>query len=249
VVSKIAIVTGGSRGIGQAAALAAAAAGYDVAISYRQDRGAADEVVQSVRALGRRGLAVAADSADEGAVISLFAVVDRQLGPVDALVNNAGIVGRSCRVEEITADDVSRVFAVNVTGCFTAAREAVKRMSTRHGGRGGAIVNISSAAARLGSPGEFVHYAASKGAIDTFTTGLAREVADEGIRVNAVRPGMIDTEIHASSGTPERVARIIPTVPMKRIGTPEEVAQTILWLLSDQASYVTGAIVDVAGGR
>jgi NAD(P)-dependent dehydrogenase (short-subunit alcohol dehydrogenase family) len=248
-VSKIAIVTGGSRGIGKAAALAAAAAGYDVAISYRQDRGAADEVVQRVRAQGRRGLAVAADSADEGAVIRLFAEVDRQLGPLDVLVNNAGIVGRSCRVDEITADDVNRVLAINVTGCFTAAREAVKRMSTRHGGRGGAIVNISSAASRLGSPGEFVHYAASKGAVDTFTIGLAREVASEGIRVNAVRPGMIDTEIHASTGAPERVARIIPTVPMKRIGTPEEVAQTVLWLLSDQASYVTGAIVDVSGGR
>jgi NAD(P)-dependent dehydrogenase (short-subunit alcohol dehydrogenase family) len=248
-VSKIVIVTGGSRGIGRAAALAAAAAGYDVAISYRQDRGAADDVVQRIRALGRRGLAVAADSADEGAVVSLFAEVDRQLGAVSALVNNAGIVGGSGRVEDMTADEVSRVLAINVTGCFTAAREAIKRMSTRRGGAGGSIVNISSAAARLGSPGEFVHYAASKGAIDTFTIGLAREVADEGIRVNAVRPGMIDTEIHASSGTPERVARIIPTVPMKRIGTPEEVAQTILWLLSDSASYVTGAIVDVAGGR
>jgi len=248
-VSKIAIITGGSRGIGRAVALAAAAAGYDVAVSYRSDRGAADEVVQRVRAQGRRGLAVAADSADEAAVIGLFAEVDRALGPVDALVNNAGIVGRTGRVDEMTAEDVSRVLAVNVTGCFTAAREAVKRMSTRHGGRGGGIVNISSAASRLGSPGEFVHYAASKGAIDTFTIGLAREVANEGIRVNAVRPGMIDTEIHASSGSPERIARIIPTVPMKRIGTPEEVAQTVLWLLSDQASYVTGAIVDVSGGR
>ena len=247
--SKIVLVTGGSRGIGKAAALAAAGAGYDVAISYRQDRGAADAVVERVRAQGRRGLAVGADSADEGAIVRLFAEVDRELGPVGALVNNAGIVGRTGRVDEMTADDVNRVLALNVTGCFIAAREAVKRMSTRHGGRGGGIVNVSSAASRLGSPGEFVHYAASKGAVDTFTIGLAREVANEGIRVNAVRPGMIDTEIHASSGNPERVARITPTVPMKRIGTPEEVARTILWLLSDGASYVTGAIVDVSGGR
>jgi NAD(P)-dependent dehydrogenase (short-subunit alcohol dehydrogenase family) len=248
-VSKVVIITGGSRGIGRAAALAAAAAGYDVAVSYRQDRRAADDVAGQVRTLGRRALAVKADSADEADVVRLFAEAERELGAIVALVNNAGIVGRSGRLEDMTAAEVARVLAVNVVGCFTAAREAVKRMSTRHGGAGGAIVNVSSAAARLGSPGEFVHYAASKGAIDTFTIGLAREVADEGIRVNAVRPGMIDTEIHASSGTPERVARIIPSVPMKRIGTPEEVAQTILWLLSDSASYVTGAIVDVSGGR
>ena len=194
------LVTGGSRGIGRATALAAAAAGYDVALSYRTQRAAAEEVAQSISALGRRSLAVQADSAVEADVVRLFESVDRSLGTLDALVNNAGIVGRGARVEAVVFTQLMEVLAVNVAGPFVAAREAVRRMSIRHGGRGGAIVNVSSAAARLGSPGEFVHYAASKGAIDRFTLGLAKEVADEGIRVNAVRPGMIDTEIHAAAG-------------------------------------------------
>jgi len=248
-VTRSAIITGGSRGIGKATALAAAAAGYDVAIGYRRERRAAEDVAAQIRALGRRAVAVAADSAREADIVRLFAEAEREFGAIDALVNNAGIVGPGCRVESVTADDVAQVLAVNVVGCFVAAREAVRRMSVRRGGRGGAIVNVSSVAARLGSGGEFVHYAASKGAIDTFTIGLAREVADDGIRVNAVRPGMIDTDIHVSSGPNDRVAKIVPTVPMKRIGTAEEVAQAILWLMSDDASYVTGAILDVSGGR
>jgi NAD(P)-dependent dehydrogenase (short-subunit alcohol dehydrogenase family) len=248
-VNKSAIVTGGSRGIGKATALAAAAAGYDVALSFRREQAAAEVVVRQIRELGRRAIAVAADSAREDDIVRLFAEAEREFGTIDALVNNAGIVGRGARVDSVTAEDVSEVLAINVVGCFIAAREAVRRMSTRRGGRGGSIVNVSSAAARLGSPGEFVHYAASKGAIDTFTVGLAREVADEGIRVNAVRPGMIDTDIHTSAGPRDRVARIVPTVPMKRIGTAEEVAQAILWLMSDGASYVTGAVIDVSGGR
>ena len=246
---KCVVITGGSRGIGKATALAAATAGYDVAISYLREQAAAEDVVRQIRALGSRALVVHADSAREADLAALFARIDSEFGPITALVNNAGIVGRGCRVDDVSAEDVARVLAVNVVGCFVAAREAVRRMSTRRGGHGGAIVNLSSAAARLGSPGEFVHYAASKGAIDTFTIGLAREVADEGIRVNAVRPGMIDTDIHAGAGPDDRVARIVPTVPMKRIGTADEVAQAILWLMSDSASYVTGAIVDVSGGR
>lgn len=245
----VVLVTGGSRGIGRATAVAAAGAGYDVAFSYRTDHAAAEDLSERIRALGRRTLAVQADSAVEADLIGLFRQVDNAFGRIDALVNNAGIVGRGARVEAVEFAQVMEVLAVNVAGAFVAAREAVRRMSTRHGGRGGAIVNVSSAASRLGSPGEFVHYAASKGALDSFTVGLAKEVAAEGIRVNAVRPGMIDTEIHASAGMADRVATIVPTVPMQRIGSPEEVARAILWLLSAEASYVTGSFIEVSGGR
>jgi NAD(P)-dependent dehydrogenase (short-subunit alcohol dehydrogenase family) len=243
------LITGGGRGIGAATALAAARAGYDVALSYKRDSGRAEAVAAEIRALGRKALALQSDVAQENEVVALFARVDRELGPLNALVNNAGITGRAGRVQDVDAAAVNEVLAANVTGSFLCAREAVKRMSTRQGGRGGAIVNISSAASRHGSPNEYVHYAASKGAIDTFTVGLAKEVADDGIRVNAIRPGLIDTEIHASSGIPDRITRIVPTIPLKRIGTGEEVAAAVLWLLSDAASYVTGAILDVSGGR
>jgi len=243
------LITGGGRGIGAATAIAAARAGYDVALSYKRDSGRADTVVAEIKGLGRKAFALQSDVAQENDVVALFVRVDRELGPLNALVNNAGITGRAVRVQDVDAATVNEVLAANVTGSFLCAREAVKRMSTRQGGRGGAIVNISSAASRHGSPGEYVHYAASKGAIDTFTVGLAKEVADDGIRVNAIRPGLIDTEIHASSGIPDRVTRIVPTVPLKRIGTGDEVAAAVLWLLSDAASYVTGAILDVSGGR
>ena len=243
------LITGGGRGIGAAIAVAAARAGYDVALSYKQDKGRAEKVVGEIKALGRKAFALQSDVAREDDVLALFARLDRELGPLNALVNNAGITGRAARVQEVDAAAVNEVLAANVTGSFLCAREAVKRMSTRQGGRGGAIVNISSAASRHGSPGEYVHYAASKGAIDTFTVGLAKEVTDDGIRVNAVRPGLIDTEIHASSGIPDRLARITPLVPMKRVGTADEVAAAVLWLLSDAASYITGAILDVSGGR
>jgi len=243
------LITGGGRGIGAAIAIAAARAGYDVAFSYKSDAARAESVIAEIKALGRKAFAMKSDVADEDQVVALFARVDRELGPLNALVNNAGITGQAARVQDINAAAVNEVMAANVTGCFITARDAVKRMSTRQGGQGGAIVNISSAAARHGSPGEYIHYAASKGAIDTFTVGLAKEVADDGIRVNAVRPGLIDTEIHASSGIPDRVARITPTIPLKRIGRADEVAAAVLWLLSDAASYVTGAILDVSGGR
>lgn len=243
------LITGGGRGIGAATALAAARAGYDVALSYKKDSGRAEAVAAEIRALGRKAFALRSDVAQEEEIVTLFARVDRELGPLNALVNNAGITGRAGRVQDVDAAAVNEVLAANVTGSFLCAREAVKRMSTRQGGRGGAIVNISSAASRHGSPGEYVHYAASKGAIDTFTVGLAKEVADDGIRVNAIRPGLIDTEIHASSGIPDRLSRIVPTVPLKRVGTAGEVAAAVLWLLSDAASYVTGAILDVSGGR
>ncbi len=243
------LITGGGRGIGAAIAIAAARAGYDVGLSYKSDSGRAEAVVTDIKALGRKAFALQSDVAREDEVVALFARVDKELGPLNALVNNAGITGRAVRVQDVDAASVNDVMAANVTGSFICAREAVKRMSTRQGGRGGAIVNISSAASRHGSPGEYIHYAASKGAIDTFTVGLAKEVADDGIRVNAIRPGLIDTEIHASSGIPDRVARITPTIPLKRIGRADEVAAAVLWLLSDAASYVTGAILDVSGGR
>lgn len=246
---KVMIVTGGSRGIGAATAQIAAARGYAVCISYRSRKEAAESVVDAILLAGGKAIALAADVASEIDVAELFRTVDRELGPVTALVNNAGILERQMRIEEMNAVRLNRIFATNVTGSFLCAREAIRRMSTRHGGSGGAIVNLSSAASRLGSPGEYVDYAASKGAIDTFTLGLAKEVATEGIRVNAVRPGVIDTDIHASGGEPDRVNRVKESIPMRRGGHPEEVAKAIMWLLSDEASYVTGTLLDVTGGR
>lgn len=247
--NKIILITGGSRGIGAATARLAAAEGYAVCISYLRNQPAADAVVQEIAKAGGRAMAVATDVAVEADVLRLFGTVDAKLGRVTALVNNAGILERQMRVEEMDAGRLTRVLAANVTGSFLCAREAVKRMSARHGGTGGAIVNLSSVASRLGSPNEYVDYAASKGAIDAFTIGLAKEVAAEGIRVNAVRPGVIYTDIHADGGEPGRVDRVKSAVPMLRGGQPEEVAKAILWLLSDEASYSTGAILDVAGGR
>jgi NAD(P)-dependent dehydrogenase (short-subunit alcohol dehydrogenase family) len=246
---KIILITGGSRGIGAATAKLAAQRGYAVAISYVSNKVAADEVVNKITSAGGKAMAMQADVANESDVVRMFQQVDQTLGKLTALVNNAGIIDLHSRVEDMDAARLNRIFATNITGSFLCAREAIKRMSSKHGGAGGAIVNMSSAASRIGSPGEYVDYAASKGAIDSFTLGLSKEVAAENIRVNAVRPGVIYTDIHASGGEPGRVDRVKDTVPMKRGGTAEEVAQTVLWLLSDEASYTTGAIVDVAGGR
>ena len=246
---KVLMVTGGSRGIGAATARLAAQRGYSVCVNYRHNREAAEKVVESIEAMGAKAVAVGADVAVEADVVRLFETCDRALGTVTALVNNAGILETQMRVDAMDAARVHRIFATNVIGSFVCAREAVRRMSTRGGGRGGAIVNVSSGASRLGSPGEYVDYAASKGAIDTLTIGLALEVAGEGIRVNAVRPGFIYTDMHASGGEPNRVDRVKALVPMKRGGSPEEVAQAILWLLSDDASFTTGSFIDVTGGK
>jgi NAD(P)-dependent dehydrogenase (short-subunit alcohol dehydrogenase family) len=246
---KVILVTGGARGIGAATARLAADAGFAVCLSYRQNRAAADAVVADIRARNGRAIAVQADVAVEADVVRLLESVDASLGCLTALVNNAGILEQQARVEAMDAERIMRIFATNVVGAFICAREAVRRMSTRHGGKGGAIVNLSSRASRLGAPGEYVDYAASKAAIDTLTVGLAKEVAVEGIRVNAVSPGLICTDIHASGGEPRRVERLKDSIPMKRGGHPEEVARAVLWLLSAEASYTTGASIDVAGGR
>jgi NAD(P)-dependent dehydrogenase (short-subunit alcohol dehydrogenase family) len=247
--SKLVLITGASRGIGAATALLAAQRGYTVAVNYTRNAQAADAVVRQIEQAGGQAMALQADVADEAQIMTMFAQLDARFGPLTALVNNAGVVDQTSRVDGMSMARLQRMFAVNVFGSFVCAREAVKRMSTRHGGSGGAIVNVSSAAARLGSPGQYVDYAAAKGAIDTFTLGLAKEVALEGIRVNAVRPGIIETGIHASGGLPNRARDVAPQVPMQRAGSAEEVAEAICWLLSDQASYSTGTFIDVTGGR
>ena len=246
---RIALITGGSRGIGAATALLAARQGWAVAVNYQANAAAAQAVVDRIRAGGGTAIAVQADVAKEAEVVAMFQAVDTQLGRLTALVNNAGVVDVPARVDEMTGERLRRMFDTNVIGSFVCAREAVRRMSTRHGGTGGAIVNVSSAAARLGSAGQYVDYAAAKGAIDVLTLGLAREVAAEGIRVNAVRPGLIETDIHASGGLPDRVRDLAHQVPMQRGGTAEEVAEAIVWLMGDASPYTTMTLMEVSGGR
>ena len=245
----IALVTGGSRGIGKATALLLGAEGYRVAVNYHQNAQAADAVVNAIQAAGGKAFAVQADIGDEQQVEAMFNLLDKRPEPLTALVNNAGILFTQSRVEALSAERINRVLTTNVTGYFLCCREAVKRMAVPHGGAGGAIVNVSSAASRLGAPFEYVDYAASKGAVDTLTTGLALEVAAQGIRVNCVRPGLIYTEMHASGGEPGRVDRVKSMLPMQRGGQPEEVAQAIVWLLSEKASYVTGSFIELAGAK
>lgn len=243
------LVTGGGRGIGAATSLLCAQHGWAVAVNYTSGEAAAAAIVAQIHAAGGTALAVQADVSDEAQVLAMFATVDRELPPLGALVNNAGVVDVQARVDVMSLPRLQRMFAVNVFGSFLCAREALKRLSTKHGGHGGVIVNLSSAASRIGAPGQYVDYAAAKGAIDVFTMGLAKEVALDGVRVNAVRPGIIETEIHASGGLPDRAKQMAPLVPMQRAGSADEVAQAILWLMSDASSYTTGSIVDVTGGR
>ncbi len=247
--NKVLLVTGGSRGIGAATALLAAQSGWAVAANYTANSLAADEVVRQIRASGGQAMSVQADVADEAQVMRMYAHIDAKMGRLSGLVNNAGVVDVSARVADMSVARLKRMFDINVIGSLVCAREAVRRMSTRYGGEGGSIVNVSSAASRLGSPGQYVDYASAKGAIDAFTLGLAKEVAAEGVRVNAVRPGLIDTDIHASGGLPDRVKELQHLVPMQRGGTANEVAQSIVWLLSDAASYTTMSLIDVSGGR
>jgi len=243
------VITGASRGIGAATARLAGTRGFAVAVNYVRDQAAANAVVADIVSTGGRACAIQADVASEADIVRLFETAERSLGPIGALVNNAAITGGFCRVEAVTAAQLDELFRVNITGTILCSREAIRRMSSAHGGAGGAIVNISTLATRIGGSGEWVHYAASKGAIDTFTLGLAREVAAEGVRVNAVSPGLVETGLHAAAGEPDRPRRLAPGIPMKRPGTPSEIAEAIVWLLSPAASYVTGSILEVGGGR